>query len=77
MKKLFFTAIALLAFSGISMASTVEVKESAVTDCYSRAGDYIDNVYDPCGTHTAEENNAVYQAFLAGCLKPGKVVSAN
>lgn len=60
MKKIFFTAIALAAYNVISMASTFEVKENAVEDCYSRAADYIDNVYDPYGTHTAEENNAVY-----------------
>ena len=30
MKKLFFTAIALVAFSGVSMANTIEVKELVI-----------------------------------------------
>ena len=35
MKKLFFTAIALVAFSGISMASTTEVDVNGVNPCKS------------------------------------------
>jgi hypothetical protein len=78
MKKLVFTALAVVAFSGVAMANSVEVKEDKVfyEDCYTKAADYVDKIYDKDGTHTNEENNVVYQAYLAGCLK-ANVISEN
>ena len=78
MKKLLFTALAVVAFSGVAMADTLEVKEDKVfyEDCYTQAADYVDNVYDPNGTHTAEQNNVIYQAYLAGCLAKKSITQA-
>ena len=69
MKKLVFTAIAVIAFSGVSMAETREAKKEVLppTDCQTKAMDYIDNVYDKDGTHTAMQNYDAYHAYLAGC----------
>lgn len=83
MKKLLFTALAVVAFNGIAMANTIEVKEEIISnsikieltnqqaevkDCYTKAADYVDNVYDPNGNHSSTQNNAVFQAYLDGCL---------
>ena len=69
MKKLLFTALTIVAFSGAAMAGTHEVKEMEILseDCYLQAADYVDTVYDPNGTHTAAENEAAYQGYYAGC----------
>jgi hypothetical protein len=76
-----------VAFSGVAMADTLEVKEIkkenkkkevvlTVVDCYTSAANYVDNVYDPNGTHTSEQNNAIYQAYLAGCLAEKSITQA-
>jgi hypothetical protein len=69
MKKLLFTALAVVAFSGVAMASNLEVKEMEVLseECYVEAGDYLDNEYDPNGTRTDEQNEAAYQGYYAAC----------
>lgn len=69
MKKMIFTALAVVAFSGVSFAGTKEVKKEVLppTDCQTKAMNYVDNVFDPNGTHTAAENNAAYQGYVAGC----------
>jgi hypothetical protein len=69
MKKLVFTALAVVAFSATSFAATKEVKENKVygNDCYQKAADYVSNEYDPNNTHTQEQNEAAYQAYYAGC----------
>ncbi len=61
MKKIFFTAIALVAFSATSMANKVEVKEVAISEgekevvvkksCMEAALDYYEAVMDQsCGS---------------------------
>lgn len=79
MKKLIFTVLTVISFSGVSFANSDGVKEENKAtagnvkkleffgDCYSKAADYIDNQYDPQGTHTDAQNNDAYQAYLAGC----------
>ena len=83
-KKMIFTAMAVLAFSAVSMANTIEVKEEVVVnneskvkktvvqikdaDCYEKAANYIDNVYDRNHNHTQEQNHDAFQAYLDGCL---------
>jgi hypothetical protein len=66
MKKMIFTAMAVLAFSAVSMANTIEVKEEVVAeDCYEKAMDAVD---------IAEEDDPIfnfylYQVVLRNCLK--------
>jgi hypothetical protein len=70
MKKLLFTALAVVAFSGVVVAENLEVKEDKVfyeDDCKTKAMNYVDNVYDPNGTHSPEQNNAAYQGYLQAC----------
>lgn len=69
MKKLLFTALAVMAFSGVAMADTLEVKEDKVfyEDCYTQAANYVDNVYDPNGTHSPQQNDAAYQGYYQAC----------
>ncbi len=69
MKKLVFTALAVVAFSGVSFAGTKEVKVEVAppADCQTLAMDYIDEVYDRNHTHTNVENNIAYQGYLQGC----------
>ncbi|SHL48288.1 hypothetical protein [Flavobacterium xanthum] len=66
MKKLVFTALAVVAFSGVAMAGTQEVKV-LTEDCQTKAMNYIDNVYDPNGTKSPEQNYAAYQGYLQAC----------
>jgi hypothetical protein len=50
MKKMFFTAIAVVAFSGASIANTVEVKKEVVMfNCVGAALDYYEAVMDQNG----------------------------
>ena len=80
MKKLLFTALAVVAFSGVAMADTkvVEIKEDEVVfeDCTTSVMNYIDNVYDKDGTHSAAQNYDAYQAYLAGCQSKEKSITA-
>jgi hypothetical protein len=77
MKKLVFTALAVVAFSVSAMAGTKEVKKAKVAadDCYTKAMNYITNVYDPNGTKTNQECEAAYQGYLQGCYDGGKTAS--
>lgn len=79
MKKLVFTALTVVAFSGVAMAGTHEVKEVKVLsdDCTTKAINYIDNDYDRDGTHTSVENHDAYQAYLAGCNNNEKSITAS
>lgn len=79
MKKMIFTAMAVLAFSAVSVANTIEVKEEVVvnneskevktlaSDCFTKAMNYIDKVYDPNGTKSPAEVEAAYQGYIKGC----------
>ena len=77
-KKLLFSAVAVLAFNGVAMANSAEVKDEVVISiqskliilaesCETKAMDYIDRDYDSDGVHSAMENHDAYQAYLAGC----------
>ncbi|RTZ04279.1 hypothetical protein EKM03_11840 [Flavobacterium sp. GSP6] len=59
----------MVAFSGVAMAGTHEVKEMEVLseECYVKAADYVDNEYDPNGTHTDAQNEAAYQGYYDAC----------
>ena len=81
MKKLFFTAIALVAFSGISMASVVEVKvEKDVpvlkVDCVKVAIAAMDAA-DPNNVFTHEQAYEFFQGQLHACYKSPKQLTAN
>ncbi len=88
MKKMIFTAMAVLAFSAVSVANTIEVKEEVVVnkeskvektvvhlkvfaDCYTKAMKYLDR-YDRNHNHTQSQNEAVYNAYLNGCLQANR-----
>jgi hypothetical protein len=88
MKKMIFTAMAVLAFSAVSMANTIEVKEEVVenkdskvkgtivrltvfADCYSKAVAYLER-YDRYNRNSQAHNEAVYNAYLDGCLQANR-----
>ncbi|MGZ9676880.1 hypothetical protein [Flavobacterium sp. GNP001] len=81
MKKMIFTALAVVAFSGAAIANTGEDKTKKVVadDCQTKAMNYIDNDFDKDGTHTATEVHDAYQAYLAGCYSKPKeaAIAAN
>ena len=64
MKKLFFTAIALLAFSGISMASTADKGKVITYDCSTAYDRPFRNVIN--GGRTLEQAD---KAAVAACNK--------
>lgn len=68
MKKLLFTALAVVAFSGVAMANNLEVEKAVVFNdpCASKAADYTDS-QDPNGTNSPEKNNENYRAYYQGC----------
>lgn len=81
MKKLFFTAIVLVAFSGVSMASVVEVKvEKDVpvlnVDCVKVAIAALDAA-DPNNGMTQEQVNEFFQGQLNACYKSTKQLTVN
>ena len=74
MKKLFFSAVALIAFSSVSMANTIEIDEKKVMDdpktdfCSNVAADVMISVDPGCNLPDATYN-AMYQDALNLCLK--------
>lgn len=70
MKKLLFTALAVVAFSGVSFAATKEIKvvEEKVlfTDCVAVAIAATETA-DPESKWTAEQTNAFYQGIYNAC----------
>jgi hypothetical protein len=71
MKKFIFTAIAMVAFSGISMAGTLEEKTDLTPpkSCEDKAIDYINATW-PGQNYNSDQQAQManeYNAFLAGC----------
>lgn len=67
MKKLFFTAIVLVAFSGISMASAVEKGKVITYDCSTAYDRPFRNVI--YGGGTQEQADKAGKAAVAACIK--------
>ena len=74
MKKLLFSAIALVAFSGVSMANTIE--EERTIDCVQVAIAALDAA-DPNNTMTNVQAHNFYQAQYNACEKSKKSLSAS
>lgn len=68
MKKLVFTAFAVVAFSGVAMANTVEAKEEVVlvTDCENWAMDFLDN-WDSDNEASGVGAHDVYRELVEMC----------
>ncbi len=81
MKKMIFTAMAVLAFSAVSVAKTGEVKEVKekvlFTDCIAVAIAATDAA-DPNHKWTSEQANKFFQAILDACAasKPKELTIA-
>ncbi|MCZ8330613.1 MAG: hypothetical protein O9282_04805 [Flavobacterium sp.] len=73
MKKIFFSAVALVAFSSVSMANTIEIDEKIILDspktdfCSNVAADVLCEL-DPYDELTPTQANAVYQIAMYICL---------
>ncbi len=74
MKKMFFTAIALVAFSGVSMANTIadekvmsELIIQNQSDCESYAAAEVADVEDALGCLESDSYNRVYNMYLDFC----------
>jgi hypothetical protein len=74
MKKFMFSAIAMIAFVGSSMAAAVNSdiaffnKEVAQDECVNKAYAYME-IRDPEGKLDAVTYHNIYQAFLQGCFE--------
>jgi len=73
MKKLFFSAIALVAFSGISMANTV-VEVAAPRNCSQEGISARDCAYE-CGSITWAQAEAIGDCVSEKCLSDTKNVT--
>ncbi|OAZ04537.1 hypothetical protein [Flavobacterium succinicans] len=81
-----FTAMAVLAFSAVSVANTIEVKEEVVvynesreilfTSCEQQAIDYV-AFCDPNNKWDAETAHGVYRNAVEECDRKEKSHSAN
>ena len=78
MKKLFFTAIALVAYSGVSSANTIIDKENAdnkieviikARNCAEEANQLIDTIVNEEGQLSPEEEDYYWYTYYSGCLK--------
>ena len=70
MKKMFFTALAVMAFSGVAMAENkVVIKKYNCTKCYQFAMDYV--TFMVAHDTPPEEVNDQYQLALASCIANG------
>ena len=76
MKKLFFTAIAMIAFSGVSMANTIEEKEDMlivnVIPCSTQASLQTQSVEDRLHEGSGEcfsaaQYQLIYDMFMHEC----------
>ncbi len=68
MKKLFFSAVALMAFNSISMANTIAVEELELPPtCESQAAMDTNNYEQAYGCLTSTQWNFVYNAYLTYC----------
>jgi hypothetical protein len=85
MKKLFFSAVALVAFSSFSMANTIEKgkekekekeKVTVNVDCVAVAIAALDAA-DPNNTWSSTRANSFYQGQLNACYKSTKQLTAN
>ncbi|WP_026978917.1 hypothetical protein [Flavobacterium tegetincola] len=73
MKKFIFSAVAMMAFVGSSMANTSDIKKILTDDpkffeCFDKAIAYADQ-NDPEGLWSDAVANAVHQQFMSDCLK--------
>ena len=81
MKKVVFSAIAMIAFVGSSMGNTVEVKEEKIElgeSCESKAMDFL-NYIDPDNELDAVTAHNYYRSHLEGCYamtntKPKQII---
>jgi hypothetical protein len=79
-KKLLFTALAVVAFSGVAMAEDSSEKEAFLfsRDCFAEGADYINNEYDPNNTRSNEDNEEAYTAYYTQCQKEeGQYIAAS
>jgi hypothetical protein len=75
MKKLVFTALAVVAFSVAAMAKTKEVKEKVLfTDCSSVAQDKLETYEKDNGCLTGNQATLMYKLFHDRCVSDNKEV---
>lgn len=72
MKKLVFTAFAVVAFSGVAMANTADKSEFnmlslKIKDCASETIDKMDCL-DPDNELSSMQTNAIYQVLYDKCV---------
>jgi hypothetical protein len=75
MKKLLFSALALIAFSSVSVGNTIELKEEVVTPtCQSQATMDTQNYEQANGCLTETQWQFIYNAYLNYCRSLTKTV---
>lgn len=71
MKKLFFSAIALVAFSGVSFGNTIDVEEQIIAlgrDCALEANQMIETIILEEGELDQWEEDYYWYQYYSGCL---------
>jgi hypothetical protein len=71
-----FTAIALVAFSSVSMANTIEIEEVREINCVDVAIAALEAA-DPNNTMTNVQAHNFFQAQYNACERSKKTISAN
>ena len=71
-----FTAIALVAFSSVSMANTIEIEEVREINCVDVAIAALDAA-DPNNTMTNVQAHNFFQGQYDACERSKKTISAN
>ncbi|HQA73506.1 MAG: hypothetical protein R2805_01470 [Flavobacterium sp.] len=69
MKKLFFSAIALVAFSGVSFGNTIDIEEERGDGCQEWAIEAVTFMVDDEDNLTDVQYNQVFQDLLNFCYK--------
>jgi hypothetical protein len=80
MKKMIFSAVALVAFSVSGMANEIEEEkvETVINtrDCFSEAIDFLNRI-DPNNQLSDREGAKLMNAYIASCEKGKKSISVN
>ena len=68
-KKLFFSAVALVAFSSVSMGNTIDIEEEKVIDCTQHAIDRVNKVEETQGCLTPTQYTHYFNSYYNDCMR--------
>jgi hypothetical protein len=68
MKKLLFSAVALVAFSSVSMANTIEVEDLRARNCAQEADELIATIELEEGSLSDVEEDYYWYSYYSACM---------